>query len=241
MILTRRCLRLLLDFFEDKFDNFFGDVDFRYHLQAFPSRLAVDVDDAWSIRSFQDVYACDFASDCFGGFYGEFFEFVADFCGCGFGSLAVVGFPALCYAAHGGDDLVAEHECADVAGSVWDEFLHVDDAVVEGDGFKDGVGDVDVVDSCGALPAAAKYGFNYYVAAEFLEGFEGFVDAFGGECAGDGDADVFQQCQYVVFVDAVFDGGGRVNHVEALALEFVEHVHSEHEFFEAAASDGADN
>ena len=241
MILIRYCLQLLLDFFDDKFDNFFSDVDFRHHLQTFPSRLAVYVDDTRSSWSLQNVYACDFASDCLGGFYGEFFKFVADLCGRGFGSLAVVGFPALCYAAHRGDDLIAEYEGSDVAGSVGDKFLHVYDAMVEGDGFKDGVGDVDVVHACGALSAAAEDWFDDDVTAEFLEGFEGFVDAFGGECAGDGDADVFEKCEDVVFVDAVFDCRWGVNHVETLALKFIEHVHAENKFLKASPSDRTDN
>ena len=71
---------------------------------------------------------------------------------------------------------------------MFDEFLHVDDAVVEGYGFEDGVGDVYVVDACGALSAAAEDGFDDYVAAEFVKGFEGFVDAFCCECAWDRNA-----------------------------------------------------
>ena len=43
------------------------------------------------------------------------------------------------------DDLVADNKCTYVRVPVWDEFLHVDDAVVEGYGFENGVGDVYVV------------------------------------------------------------------------------------------------
>jgi hypothetical protein len=39
----------------------------------------------------------------------------------------------------------------------------------------------------------------------------------------------------------VLDCGGGVNHVEALALKFVEHVHTENKFLEAASSYRADN
>jgi hypothetical protein len=73
-----------------------------------------------------------------------------------------------------------------------DEFLHVNDAMVEGDGFEDGVSDVYVVDACSALASAAKDGFDDYVAAEFVEGFKRFIDAFGCEGSWDWHANVFE-------------------------------------------------
>ena len=79
-------------------------------------------------------------------------------------------------------------------------------------------------------PREPKMGLTTTSPPSSLKAFKASFTLSVAKVRGTGTPTSSRNAQDVVFVDAVFDGFGRVNHVEALAFKLVEHVHAENQF-----------
>src|SRR3990170_2482320 len=101
-------------FGQDETYNLISDVDFRDYLQAFPSGLAIHVDNLWTVGSFEDVYARDLAAYCSCGFDSQILELLAKRRGCWSCASAAVCFPVFRDASHRRNHVSVYDESADV-------------------------------------------------------------------------------------------------------------------------------